>query len=172
MTTTNTTSDVAQALESTPAQALDRFKTYTRAASFAMSLGIREIRMLRERPWGHAWAMQGSELDTLMKLIDKGLVEHTYGENPKLSEAGRLTRHLLVLSHHIPLDPKAEAVPDDVLRWLGHASGWHSADPFAAKASEVRQIDGETHLVLFFREAGRQGVSEWAVPASALKRIG
>jgi hypothetical protein len=37
----------------------------------------------------------------MQRLVDKGLLVHTQGENPKLSEAGVLLRQLLVLSRHI-----------------------------------------------------------------------
>jgi hypothetical protein len=106
-----------------------------------------------------------------MKLIEKGLLEHTYGQSPTLSEAGHLVRQLLFLSRHIPGDPAATATPGDVLAWLAHAASWHNAAPFAWKRSELRAIDGEERLVIVVEEAGGAR-SEWAVPASAIRRVG
>jgi hypothetical protein len=53
--------------------------------------------------------MQPSEVTALQKLIDKGLLLHEQGHPPRLSEAGRLLRRLLVLSRHIvePDGPEA-----------------------------------------------------------------
>lgn len=90
-----------------------RFAEATRTATFSLALGIREIRMLQQQPWHDAWAMMPQELGTLQKLIDKGLLEHTDGESPRLSKAGWLMRQLLIHSGHIVFykhAPRNEAI--------------------------------------------------------------
>lgn len=169
--TTESPTPIQRALEVTRETALANFRAATRSAAFTLQLGVREIRLLHERPWGQAWGMQGAELAALQKLLEKGLLEHTYGESPVLSEAGHLVRQLLYLSRHVPADSRSEAAPTDILGWLAHAASWCNAEPWAWKRTERRTIDGEECLVISVTEAGG-GRSEWAVPASAIKRIG
>jgi hypothetical protein len=94
---------------STADEALDRLAEATRSAAFSLQLGVREIRLLGEQPWAKTHWMQPSEVTALQKLIDKGLLLHEQGHPPRLSEAGRLLRRLLVLSRHIvePDGPEA-----------------------------------------------------------------
>jgi hypothetical protein len=88
--------------------ARDRFVEATRSAAFQLQLGIREIRLMAARPWVDAHWLRGNDLAALQKLIDKGLLIHVTGESPRLSEAGELTRRLLVLSRHI-VEPEEAA---------------------------------------------------------------
>jgi hypothetical protein len=90
------------------AQARDRFADATRAATFQLQLGVREIRLMATRPWLDAHWLRGTDLVALQKLIDKGLLIHVQGKSPKLSEAGELTRRLLILSRHIVEPEEAE----------------------------------------------------------------
>jgi hypothetical protein len=79
----------------------DRFTHYTRQATFCLKFGIREIRMLQQRPWHVCWAMTPTQLATVQKLIDKGILDHEYGHPPQITKVGTKTRELLVLSKHI-----------------------------------------------------------------------
>jgi hypothetical protein len=81
--------------------ARDRFAEATRSAAFQLQLGVREIRLLATRPWADAHWLRTNDLAALQKLVDKGLLVHAQGKHPRLSEAGELTRRLLVLSRHI-----------------------------------------------------------------------
>ena len=88
------------------AAARDKFAEATRTAAFSLQLGIREIRLMARQPWADAHWLASGELSAMQRLIDKGLLVHTQGENPRLSEAGELLRQLLVLSRHI-VEPTA-----------------------------------------------------------------
>jgi hypothetical protein len=99
----NTRDPLEQRQHGMPEDAGDRFAQYTRQASFSLKLGIREIRMLQQQPWAIVWAMTPQELGTVQKLIDKGLLDHEFGNPPKLSKIGELTLQLLIESRHIVL---------------------------------------------------------------------
>lgn len=83
-------------------EARAKFAEATRTSAFLLQLGIREIKMLAGAPWdsGLDW-IAPAEVAALQRLVDKGLVTHECGKTPVLTEAGRLTRRLCVLSRHI-----------------------------------------------------------------------
>ena len=82
-------------------EANTRFAEATRQASFSLQLGIREIRLLAQRPWdGQRW-LQAEYTAALQRLIEKGLLIHEVGQPPRLSAAGEHARAMLVISRHI-----------------------------------------------------------------------
>lgn len=118
MTTTNQPlfDSLQQRRHTSGKEAREKFAESTRSAAFSLSLGIREIRLLRDHGYNHAWSMQPMELGTLQKLIDKGLIQHTYGESPTLSHAGELVRDLLLESKHIVEEPKTNPFSTHTVR--------------------------------------------------------
>jgi hypothetical protein len=82
-------------------EANQRFAETTRQASFALTLGIREIRLLAAQPWKTTRWLQAEYTAGLQRLIEKGLLIHEIGAPPWLSEAGELVRRMLILSRHI-----------------------------------------------------------------------
>jgi hypothetical protein len=153
--------------------ARDRFDRFVRSTSFSLLLGKREIAMLRGRPWDPDRSMEMAHLPTLANLFAKGLLQAREGERPQLTEAGKIVRQLLVYSNHI--EPHSVFTSRfDVLEILRHAAGILSADfsgGFVMKKIEMRTIDGERHLILRLNE-GLGNYSEWAIPESAVRRIG
>lgn len=163
------TTDIQRAIESDSFTSVDRLKNYTRSASFSMQLGIREIRLLQAQPWNTSWGMQSVELAALHKLIDKGLLEHKVGETPRLTEAGKLMRQLLALSEHIT--PKDVCVDEhDVFGKIERALAQHAEPLYTHQKGELREINGELNLVVQLN--GGDGWTEWAIPRSAVQRIG
>lgn len=165
------TTHIDQALSCSQTEAVERFKTSTRAASFLLQLGIREIRVLQERGCTGDWNMPDVYLPALTSLLRKGLMHRQGGQHPVLSEAGTLTRHLLVLSGHIAQNLNVTVSPADVFSWLAHAASWGTSQHFYGKHAEVRIIDGVRHLVILVNE-GNGLTSEWAVPETGIRRIG
>lgn len=82
-------------------EARDRFAEATRAASFSLQLGVREIRLLAAQPWVTTRWLRPEYTAGMQRLIQKGLLIHEAGSPPRLSEAGELTRKLLVVSRHV-----------------------------------------------------------------------
>jgi hypothetical protein len=164
------TTEIERSLSADADEALSRFVAFTRSNAFSLSFGVREIRLLADRPWHAAWSMRGSELDALHRLLGKGMLTHVYGQSPSLSEAGKLVRQLMILSRHVLPDAAAKAAVPDLFELLCHALDWYYNDNFR-QTREVRVIDGEPHLVLRLREPDGHA-SEWAVARSAVKRIG
>lgn len=158
-----------------PAEARERFKQYTRSASFSLSLGIREIRILATRPWDPDREWQSVDLQALQRLCDKGLVHTPEQQNvrPQPTEAGKLVRQLLVESGHVPLRD-VSTNENGIMMLLtqcaaNFASDW--ANGLILKRVENRTIDGDPTLILRINE-GLGRYSEWAIPRSAIKRIG
>ncbi len=82
-------------------EAQERFVEATRAASFSLSLGVREIRLLAARPWESTRWLKPEYTAGIQRLIEKGLLIHEVGSPPRLSEAGELVRRMLIVSRHI-----------------------------------------------------------------------
>ena len=121
-------------------QAQERFVESTRSSSFNLSLGIREIRMLHENDWRMMYGRLPHELATLQRLVDKGLVSHVEGENPRLSEAGRLVRELLILSKHIvPAEHPERLAADDILGILAHGMSWYRDGNHFLESSRIQR---------------------------------
>lgn len=107
-------------------QARLRFAEASRSASFNLSLGIREVRMIGNNDWRLVSSWMPQELGTLQRLIDKGLVEHEEGQSPKLSEAGMLMRHMLILSGHLRYNEHPDKLePSDLLDIMNHGLQWY-----------------------------------------------
>lgn len=162
--------EISRALDAAVEQAQERLRLYTRSACFKMDLGVREIRMLSALPWEQRWPLQASEMHTFALLLEKGLLTHTYGQPPELSEAGRLVRQLLVESQHI-VPPPTPLTPDVLLATLMGAVNAYCLDALVQQQrAVVRVINGAPHLVVQMRTSA--GTAEWAVPSSAFRRIG
>ena len=118
--------------------------------------------------------MEGVDLTTLQKLFEKGLVEGLPGQRPRLTEAGRLVRQLLVHSRHVEPNPDAWTGPNDILKILAQAAANFALDfagGFVMKKVEERVVDGETRLVFRLNE-GMGVYSEWEIRRSDVRRIG
>lgn len=166
--------DVANTFAATEQQARDAFVQHSRSVAFSLSLGIQEIRLLAARPWDPDKSMARADLAVLQRLFNKGLLEAVAGQRPRLSEAGKLLRQLLVYSKHIEPNPDVWTSPLNVLDLLIHAASWNMADishGFVMKHVEKRVIDGEPHMIVRLNE-GYGNYSEWAIARSAVKRIG
>lgn len=130
--------------------------------------------MLKSRPWDYNVHSQDVDLKTMLNLVNKGLVEPLPAPNEdkgfRLTEAGSLVRQMLVYSKHIePADVWSK--PRDILKMIHHALGWVKQPDLVMQVPEMRTVDGEQVLVVRLNE-GLGCYSEWAIPASAVKRIG
>jgi hypothetical protein len=181
-----------QANLESPAQLFER---WARGASFRLEFGSREINMLRLRPWDDDRSLADPDLDlvTLQKLISKGVLAseidmapprmaalNSYlralrqeGHHLQLSQPGHLLRQLLVCGAFFEPDPVStdQNVMFDVLLKAVSELATQRINRTTMKIVEQRMIDGDPHLVVRLSE-GPGRYSEWAVPKSAIKRIG
>lgn len=105
------------------------FREYTRSSAFKLSLGVQEIRMIRNGWYVNAWSFGPQEMAVMKRLMDKGLLIHERdGEQPKLTQAGKLVRILLHMSGHIVAPPpkqpgghRRDWSPVEVLNEIYHA---------------------------------------------------
>lgn len=172
--------------QSSSDQAQQRFAEATRSTAFNLNLGIMEIRLLRDNNFQLVHRRSASELAALQRLVDKGMVLTEPGKKPTLSEAGRVTRELLVLSRHITTDENPQRLePDDLLQilrngmrhYLGGGNAWlarvylRKGNP--GEESELRIVTKKTDYDVYPVDAGlRPWIhQEFAIPASAIREV-
>jgi hypothetical protein len=90
-------------------QAEDNFAAAVRTTAFNLSLGIREIRMLKSKTYelAHTFEEGGVAASTAAKMVRKGLLQPMVSPSPfmrtrlEISEAGSCVCRLLTISRHI-----------------------------------------------------------------------
>lgn len=123
---TQTTDQLTARRTGDEGKAQERFSEATRSSSFSLGLGVREVRLIGENDFRKIGNRPTTELAAYQKLVDKGLVTHVEGEDPELSEAGKLVRQLLVLSNHVlPTEKPEKLEPDNILAIISHALSWY-----------------------------------------------
>ena len=107
-----------------------------------MQLAVREIRLLSEDNWKRWHAFTPQELAAYHKLLDKGLVVREEGQVPKLSDAGEMTRRMLVLSKHIILPESPVSDADGILQQIIHALQWYGGNGMSSMPSSGGLVSG------------------------------
>lgn len=168
-----------------------QFKEATRSASFNMSYGVQETRLLASRldPFRHKRHPGGgltssytaSDLAALQRLISKGLVVMENGR-PELSEEGRLVRQLMILSGHIVVEePKSPVESPDILDIMKHAVDWYRQGNSALRGARIQRVDGERQLIIetkasYIEQRDRSSIDqptvEWVVRPEQVTKVG
>lgn len=171
-------------------ESLQNYREATRSASFNLSFGVRETRLLgnnldpfRNRQVGsYSLGPQytAQDLAALKRLITKGMVVIEHGR-PELSPQGRLMRQQMIMSGHIVLRESEDSIDDtSVLGILRHALSWYRDNNSWLYGCRTETIDGEQRLVLTVRANSRrrddrstadQELAEWVITPQQLERI-